>query len=133
MRKTKDGLSQYAVIEVTPDIYKAVTRSEKLYIGYNRCSVKNYIPVTRCYNCCGYGHVASECRMQKRCSQCAEEHELKVCSKDKMECTNCKQFNFKMANRYNFRPCETNHTADSEHCPTYKKIVEIIKSRINYG
>ena len=65
MKRARNGDTQYAVIEVSPTIYHAVKREEKLYIGYKRCSVKDYIPVIRCHNCCGYGHFAADCKTQK--------------------------------------------------------------------
>lgn len=133
VRRARDGGTKYAVLEVSPPIYHAAISSEKLYIGYSRCPVKAHVHVIRCYTCSGYGHVAADCRSQKRCSYCSEEHDASECPKQKVECANCKQHNFKLTRRGISHAVNVNHQATSTDCPVYQKIVQIIKSKINYG
>ena len=130
---SRNGHSKYAVIEVTPKVYKAFVICKKLYIGYIRCNFNDYIPVIRCYNCSGFGHVAADCNSQLACSNCSESHEQINCPKLKVECVNCTKHNQKMSSRHNYKSVDANHSSTSLHCSLYKKIVEIIKSKINYG
>lgn len=133
MRRSKNTSTQYAVLEVTPGLYQAAKREGKLYIGFVRCRVQDYIPVVRCYQCLGLGHVSADCQSTKSCSQCVEKHELSSCPRTKIECTNCITYNNKMSNRKFFTPSDPNHATTSSECPAYKRIIEIIKSKINYG
>lgn len=133
LKKSRDGSTQYAVIKSSPGIYHAAISGGKLYIGYSRCRVQDYTPVRRCYNCSGYGHISVDCKSAKRCPQCAEEHSITDCANTKATCANCLQFNTKMAGRPYFQPNSTDHPANSRECPAFKKIVEIIRSKTNYG
>ena len=133
MKASRDGRTKYAVLEVTPTIYQAVMNEAKLYIGYTRCTVRDHLHVIRCFNCLGFGHTSANCNSRKRCSYCAEEHDSTACPRNKMECANCQQFNAKMANRKNFKINDVRHPATSNECPAYIHIVQLIKSKINYG
>lgn len=133
VRRSRHGRSKYAIVEVTPKVYQAICKCEKLYIGYTRCNFNDYIPVIRCFKCSGIGHVASDCNGELSCSICSESHEFQHCPQTKTECINCKKHNLKMSKRVNFSPTATDHPASSMNCPIYKRVVEIIKSKINYG
>lgn len=133
MKHSRNGQSQFAVLEVTPKFYRAMMSLGKLYIGYMRCPVRDHIHVVRCHQCSAYGHFSSACSSEKRCSHCAGSHDRSDCEKTKTECINCKRYNNKMETRRNFKPVNTEHVATSPDCPAYKKIVDIIKSKINYG
>ena len=133
MKRSRDGMSQFAVLEVTPMIYHAVKAGEKLYIGYSRCTVHDRITVMRCYKCFGYRHIAKNCENTQCCPQCADSHDISDCPQHKLQCVNCMLYNDRMKNRPHFKPNDTAHSATSTNCPAYQKIIEIIKTKINYG
>lgn len=132
MKKAWNGQTQFAVLEVSPMIYRTIMRSAKLFIGYSRCKVNDHFHVIRCHKCSAFGHIAADCRSQLHCPQCSEQHELKDCRNTKTECINCKTYNSRMATRNNFRPYDIDHPATSSDCPAFKKTLNIIKSKINY-
>jgi hypothetical protein len=46
--------------------------------------------LVQCFKCCGYGHIAKNCRLSASCGHCAQIHETQECqAKDKSQCTNC--------------------------------------------
>lgn len=44
---------------------------------------------TQCYRCQEFGHIASNCYAEVRCSYCAEPHRYKDCPKEHEKCANC--------------------------------------------
>ena len=89
MKKTKDGVCQYAVLEVSPQIYKTMMKESKIFIGFSRCSVKSYTPVLRCFQCLGYSHVAADCQIPQHCMRCDDEHTIASCPESNTECIKC--------------------------------------------
>ena len=62
-------------------------------------------PVTRCYNCQGYGHIARNCRKIASCQRCGQHHLHNQDECKSVECcSNCKQ----------------QHSANSRLCPIYQ-------------
>ena len=133
LRKSRHGQCQYGVVEVSPRIYQAICKSERLYIGYTSCKFRDYISVIRCYKCYGFNHFAKDCQSPLHCPQCSESHKIEECPKTVMQCVNCKSKNLKMSSKPNYKPCDTNHCATSVDCPIYQRIVNLLKSKINYG
>lgn len=95
-RDRKDSEETNWLMEVpaspTPQVREKLLMG-KVYISSNTCTVRNYIAVSRCYKCQGYGHVAKSCRINYEvCAHCAESgHSTRACkSKDKnASCVNC--------------------------------------------
>lgn len=55
---------------------------EKVYVGYEACSVRPYIPSPlRCFQCNRYGHTAQTCKSKSTCPKCAKDkHDGQLCS-----------------------------------------------------
>ena len=73
-------------------------------------------PVTQCYKCQGFNHVAKDCKSDQKCVRCAGAHKSTECpDKDKeslkLKCSNC----------------DGDHIASFRKCPKFK--VQI-KSRL---
>ena len=81
-------------------------------VGYLLFKVKSYIPKPlRCFNCNRFGHVASNWRGKKRCSNCGGEHEWKDCSAPVKKCPNC----------------AGEHSASDKICPRFTKESVVLK------
>jgi hypothetical protein len=53
-------------------------KTGKIYIHWKSLNIKDYIRVTRCYNCQKYGYVSKFCKSEKQCGFCASTtHETK--------------------------------------------------------
>ena len=120
----KDQEETNWVIEVPPQVREKLLRG-KIFLSWNACKVKDYIAISRCYKCQGYGHVAKYCRVNYEiCAHCAESgHSTKEC-KDKdghATCVNCRKAGKK-----------GDHAASSAKCPMYTKALEAIIARTNY-
>jgi hypothetical protein len=61
IKHSRNGRTQYAVMEVTPKLYRAVMQRGKLYTGYSSCPVKDHIHVVRSHNCSAFGHISADC------------------------------------------------------------------------
>jgi len=91
-RGPKNEFSTWWVCEVSPDVYRKIL-GKKIYLGLSLCRVVDFIGVTQCYGCQGYGHIAAKCIKNKLvCAHCGKEgHKHQVCpDKDKApKCVNC--------------------------------------------
>ena len=87
---------------------------------------KDYILVTRCYNCWGFGHIStrkdksgieSECASPQVCSHCAGNHRYAQCvitaDASKASCVNCCRERVKTGNK----SIRTDHPTSSERWP----------------
>jgi hypothetical protein len=90
----KDQKETNWVTEAPPQVREKLLRS-KVFISWNACKVRDYVAISRCYKCQGYGHVAKYCRVNcDICAHCAGSgHSTKACpNKDKHpSCVNCKK------------------------------------------
>jgi len=79
-----------------------------------------YMPqcqVRQCFNCQGYGHKADVCTRKPVCGKCAQDHETRKCTSEKVQCANC----------------EGTHVAWDHTCPKRQQEnerVEILKNII---
>jgi len=56
--------------------------------------------LVQCFRCCGYGHIAKNCRVEARCGHCCGSHETRSCDqKDQAICSNCTHRSFR-ENKY---------------------------------
>jgi hypothetical protein len=97
----------------------------KIYISWNACKVRDYISVSRCYKCQGFGHVAKYYRVNYEiCAHCAKSGQStrQCCSKNKnASCVNCKKAGKK-----------GDHAASTLDCPMYKKALELAVAITSY-
>lgn len=121
----KDNNRNHMVLSVSGRIYRAIIGVGRIFIGFNSFRVQEFISLTRCYKCQGFGHTSSVCRREKVvCSFCSgEDHSFKDCpNKAKTPCcVNCKM-----------RKLNTEHEAGVKTCPEYVKNLDLYKRKINY-
>ncbi|KAG8212655.1 hypothetical protein J437_LFUL019384 [Ladona fulva] len=105
------------VFQVTPEVRDILITKEKLYAGWMSHYIKDYLGVTRCYKCQGYGHSAQFCREKMDiCRHCSKPgHTVANCpNKEKKEtCANCHRFGH-----------DADHPTNSRDCPAYRFALE---------
>ena len=90
---------------------------EKINVGYERISVRQYVPLPmRCFKCQKFGHGSMRCKSIKTiCGRCTGEHDSKDC-KLTPKCMNC----------------SGDHPSyDRKNCESYKLETEIIAYKMN--
>ncbi|XP_023210483.1 uncharacterized protein LOC111613369 [Centruroides sculpturatus] len=119
----KDSNLQSWVMEVSPMMREIIIREEKLYIGWNRCPVLDYILIRRCYKCLAFGHYAKECQHHSQvCSHCGGGHVYKDCDKEgPAKCTNC----------YKNKIKDYHHNTIDKDCPCFIKELHKYTRQIN--
>lgn len=124
--KQKNGFS--VILQVDGEIFQNLMKTQKIFVGWQRCSVYECIGILRCYNCSGFHHKAGECKNNKSCPRCSQMHELKECDKTDLCCPNCKY----AVDTYKLK-LNTDHEAWSHECPTYLKKLDMQRGKIAYN
>ena len=104
------------VIEVNSSTRKKFL-GKKMKLGWNMCSVDDYIRINRCYNCSKFNHRTQACKGELTCPVCAGNHSLRECTatKEQYKCINCINFN-----KYNQRsPVNAKHSSLDNSCSCY--------------
>jgi hypothetical protein len=134
--KAKNEKLCHLVIEVTAELRKIIINAQKVNIHWSRHSVKDFVSITRCFNCLSFGHSKDNCSVRAQiCSQCTESgHSFKECSNESNHktCINCKKFNSSIKNP-NIKKYDTKHDALYGGCPSLSHIKTLITSKIDYG
>ena len=62
------------VLEVSPQLRNSLVTAGKLYLGWSRCRVIDFVGLTRCYKCLRIGHIAVHCWAKTdTCTHCAQD------------------------------------------------------------
>lgn len=81
--------------------------------------LKEYLNITRCFKCHGYGHIAKNCGITEQlCETCGSKDHMK----EKWKAKTPKCINFVRSKR-----SSTDHAATDKKCSVYAKYVELIK------
>jgi len=111
------------VVELPPQLYKALTQKERVYIGFLSYKIKMFVSITRCFKCYGYGHSARNCTVEHQlCERCGETGHLKAsCKSETVCCINCKKGRKAV-----------NHSVKDSNCPEYLKQVDLFYKRTQW-
>lgn len=105
-------------------------KSEKLYIGWQRCRIYEDFNLSRCYKCCGYGHSAKKCANAARCQYCAGNHDGLTCKdKDNKRCANCLLANEKYKTEKNI----AHYAFEENQCESYQYLKKRVISQTDYS
>ena len=123
--KFKGSPTQKVVVEFDQEQDMNIALFNGIYFGRIRIRCEPFRPtppVTQCYQCQGFNHVAKDCKSKVQCMRCAGPHKSSECTeKDK------DSFSPKCIN------CSGNHVAASRECPKFKeqfkKQTEKVKAR----
>lgn len=116
------------VMETSPGGFHKLMSARKVFLGWKVLSIKEYLKETRCFNCCGFGHVAKFCSKQKVCTICSRtDHTKEACVAESPSCHNCS-----LANARNKTTNSTSHSVLDRTCPQLKRELEILKTKIQY-
>lgn len=123
--------SRHIVVQASPNLRKELIALQRIKINWSMCRVEDFIVVTRCFKCLGFGHTSKYCNNQQKCSHCAEEHHWKNCeNRHNICCANCATANTYINN--NNKKLNTNHDAFSKECPRLRRIESIIISKTEF-
>lgn len=107
------------VLEVNIEAFDRILEAGKVKFGWKICAVVHHVHITRCFNCCGFSHISTQCKNKQACGRCGKGHKTSDCKQKKEECINCKSVSIK----YKLK-LDTNHNAYSHKCPTLMKKVD---------
>lgn len=66
--------------------------NQKMYFGWERYSVDEYLSVVQYYKCQLFHHKSTVCRKNKAYRKCGEKHDIKDCqSQDMINCETSKK------------------------------------------
>ena len=57
--------SRHVVIEVSPNLRRELVALRKVKLHWNLCKVKDFVAITRCLKCLGFGHTSRFCQNNK--------------------------------------------------------------------
>lgn len=125
-----DAELQCAVLSVSPSVWKKLTETRKINIGYHRAAMSEYISVTKCQKCLGYGHRMAQCRNKEACWRCGGPHKAAECQSnaDADHCSNCVK-----TNKTGKIRLATTHRALSEECPSHQRQILNYRATVDYG
>jgi hypothetical protein len=134
------------VVRLTPDARKAFLKLDKVHHLTRVVTVEDFVNVTQCFQCLGFGHTASKCQSPAKCSHCSDAHAYKDCvhkaDATKAFCTNChkdeQRINRTRVNRARGgtpAPVTLNkcHSATSGRCKSFQSMKLLIQRRTDYG
>ncbi|XP_023234191.1 uncharacterized protein LOC111638375 [Centruroides sculpturatus] len=130
--KRSEGKSRHIIITVTPTIRNFLMKNKNIALQWYSIQVDDYIPIQRCFQCCGFGHWARDCKESQKCSHCSKQHRFSECKLTNTipACTNCKRNNIGLPPD---KKLATNHNAFDKICPLLKKLRKQLIGRIDYG
>ncbi|KAF6203132.1 hypothetical protein GE061_003547 [Apolygus lucorum] len=102
------------VTRVTARVRELLVKRSFLFIGFDVCTVTDFIDITQCRKCLGFGHPEPKCKGEAACAVCAGGHKTSECTgagRQKV-CSNCKAVGL----RY------TGHSPSGMDCPIYKRV-----------
>ena len=123
--KTKDERRVNWIVQLPTKYYMNLSNKGRVFLMWRTYRVKEYINITRCYKCHGYGHVAKICNTRDQlCYSCgSHDHLRKNCPKKSApECINCTRARRK----------EVKHEVHSRECPEYKRQLDLYNNRISW-
>ena len=88
-----------------------------IYFGRIRVRCESYRttpPVTQCYKCQGFNHIAKDCKNDQKCVRCAGAHKSTDCPDKNKETLKIKCSN-----------CHGKHVASSRECQKFKDQIKI--------
>lgn len=122
----KDQSQANWVIEATPEIRNRLRSASRVYVGWVRCRILDFISVTRCFKCLDLGHIAKYCRAaEDTCSHCGlRGHRRDGCQNlsGPKACGLCRR-----------RGREHDHAVDDKNCPSFKIAQDRYEQTIDYG
>jgi hypothetical protein len=103
------------VVELHPAARAHFIKTGRVYTTWRSHTIRDFLLVSRCFNCQRFGHVANFCSAPQQCGYCAStDHESRNCrhreDKRAHKCANCTRSGIKDANY---------HTAENI-CPIYQ-------------
>lgn len=125
-KKTVDQKVVDVILEVDNECFENMMDAGRVNLGWKSCKVLHHVHITQCYNCCGFGHIAKNCKNKLACSKCGGEHKISECEKEEVKCVNCHMLNQKYKMKL-----DTNHRPWSKLCETYKKRIERFSRNFN--
>lgn len=129
LRPNKQNKTRTICCEVSPHLFNKLMNMKKIIIEWERYPVYEEISIQRCFNCQEHYHKNNKCLNRKTvCEHCAEEHPSMECSRTRLRCINCEKANKKYGHGHNI-----NHAASDPECPTYKYLIQVLRSKIDYG
>lgn len=127
LKKTGKDRPYDVVLEIDYDSYTELMKTKFVNLGWRRCKVFDHIHITRCYKCCGFAHISTECKSKNVCPKCGDEHEYKDCKSELLSCANCVNMNKKFNTKY-----DCDHHALSSKCQTTKSKLLQLSKKIQY-
>ena len=119
-----------AIIEVPPEIYRALPPNRELVMGQRLVTVHDHYNLIQCFKCCGYGHFVNDCPCDLPiCAFCAESHRMDQCrNKSNPRAHRCHHCLGSSENA-----AAANHTAlDHRRCPAAQQRQEARKAQTIY-
>lgn len=124
--KNKNKVCYDAIIEVEEDIYNVLLMMKVVVLGWHRYRVVENISMTRCYKCCGFGHMAKDCKNKQACSKCGEDHKHSECKSSELKCINCCVLKEKLK-----IDLDVKHSAYDKNCQIFKKRYSQLKEKFS--
>ncbi|XP_023229280.1 uncharacterized protein LOC111629613 [Centruroides sculpturatus] len=123
---------RHIVISTTPNLRNLLVKTKHIAIQWAKIYVNDYIPLVRCYQCCGYNHLSTTCPNKQRCSHCGKAHRFRECRKldDDPCCINCKTLNKDLPEYSRHDTC---HNAFNPQCPITERMKAQTIRQTNYG
>ena len=123
--------SSSVIIETDALTFEKLINLRRVNIGWERCSVREFIDVLRCFHCAEYGHIASSCTKPVCCPKCAGGHERKDCTSSYAKCINCHNANSSVQNKDVL--LDVDHPSWSPSCPIQQQRIKKKRQRIDYS
>lgn len=114
--------------ECTSALFHKFMAMKKIFINWERYPIYEHMSIQKCFKCQEFYHKSDTCPNEQKCEYCAGNHLIKDCPKTQKKCSNCVQANSKYNLKY-----DVNHKATDGKCPAYMYLVNILRSKIDYG
>lgn len=128
IRRNQKNNSYIIFVECSPSLYHKLMTTKKIFIGWERYPVYEDLRISRCFKCQEHYHKAELCENKVVCEYCSQNHDVRDCPKTYRSCVNCDNANKKHKTEY----C-TNHSAGDPTCPSYQYLINVLRSKIDYG